>query len=327
MRKVLTEKLKEAAYAVLPITVIILTLHWTIAPLSPGTLGMMVAGMVMLYMGLALFSIGVEIAMLPIGQHVGSALISSRKLPLIIIVLFIFGFIVTVAEPDLSVLANQVASIPNPTLIVGVSLGVGAFLVLAVRRVIFHWRLGYVLATAYPLAFIIAIFSSDYLAVAIDSAAVTTGPVTVPFLLAIGSGFAAVSGRRDAEDDNFGISSICSVGPIISVLILGMFHDSSNTKYLPQQPTEITDVSGLLSLFGVGMWHTLQEVIVILLPIVAVFLIFQIIKLKLSHSELIKYSWDSPICDRAFHIPDGVNNGFAAADLGRDHWQTFVHWI
>ena len=253
MKKVLLDKLKESALAVIPIGTIILLLHWTIAPLSGWTLPMMLIGLALLFVGLTLFSIGVEIAMLPIGQHVGSALISSRKLPFIAIMLFIFGFIVTAAEPDISVLSAQVASIPDFTLIVGISVGVGAFLVIAVLRVVFRWRLGHVLAIAYPAAFLIALFSSDYLAIAVDSAAVTTGPVTVPFLLAIGGGFASVSSDRNTEGDNFGISSICSVGPIISVLILGMFFDPSNTRYLPPQSMKVANVAGLFRLFGSGI--------------------------------------------------------------------------
>lgn len=330
MQKVLTEKLKESALAVVPISAIILALHWTIAPLPGWTLGMMLVGMLMLFVGLALFSIGVELAMMPIGQHVGSALISSRKLPLVIIVLFIFGFIVTAAEPDLSVLANQVASIPNMALIAGISVGVGVFLVIAVLRVVFHWRLGRVLAIAYPVAFIVAIFSSDYLAVAIDSAAVTTGPVTVPFLLAIGGGFAAVSNSKNAEEDNFGISAICSVGPIISVLILGMFHDSANTQYLPQKSAEITDASGLFTLFGSGMWHTLQEVIILIVPVLVVFLIFQIIKLKLSRSELIKIFVGLGYLLIGLTIfLTGVNKGFmpAAVSLGEAIGKLSYNWI
>jgi len=330
MRKVLMEKLKESIYAVLPISAIILVLHFTIAPLSPWTLWMMLVGMAMLFVGLTLFSIGVELAMLPIGEHVGSALISSRKMVLIIIALFIFGFIVTAAEPDLSVLANQVASIPNLMLVIGISVGVGMFLVVAVLRVVFRWRLGHVLTIAYSIAFIVAIFSSDYLAVAIDSAAVTTGPVTVPFLLAIGSGFAAVSNSRNAEDDNFGISAICSVGPIISVLILGMFYDSTNTQFLPQQSAEITDISGLFSLFGLGMWHTLQDVIIIIVPILAVFLIFQIIKLKLSRIELIKIFVGLAYLLIGLTIfLAGVNNGFmpAATSLGEAIGQLSYKWI
>lgn len=144
--KVLIEKVKESALAVMPISAIILVLHFTVAPLPGWTLGMMLVGMVMLFVGMTLFSIGVESAMLPIGRHVGSALISSRKLSLIIVVLFVFGFVATMAEPDLSVFANQVGSIPKTALLVGISVGVGAFLVLAVLRVVFHWRLGSVLA-------------------------------------------------------------------------------------------------------------------------------------------------------------------------------------
>lgn len=196
MRKVVTEKMKESVLAVLPIGVIILALHFTVAPLPGWTLAMMLVGLAMLFVGMVLFSIGVEMSMLPIGRHVGAALISSRKLTLIIAVLFVFGFVATMAEPDLSVLANQVSSIPKPALLTGISVGVGAFLVLAVLRVIFHWPLGRVLTISYALAFIVAIFSGDYLAMAVDAAAVTTGPVTVPFLLAIGSGFAAVSSGK-----------------------------------------------------------------------------------------------------------------------------------
>jgi hypothetical protein len=328
--KVLIEKVKESALAVVPISAIILVLHFTVAPLPGWTLGMMLVGMVMLFVGMTLFSIGVESAMLPIGRHVGSALISSRKLSLIIVVLFVFGFVATMAEPDLSVFANQVGSIPKTALLVGISVGVGAFLVLAVLRVVFHWRLGSVLAIAYPIAFIVAIFSSDYLAVAVDAAAVTTGPVTVPFLLAIGGGFAAVSNRKDAQEDNFGISSICSVGPIISVLILGMFYNSGDTQYLPQQAATVSSGAELASLFGNSLWHSLGEVIIILAPIVAVFLIFQIVKLKLSRSELFRIFAGLVylLVGMAIFLA-GVNNGFlpAAVALGETMGQLSYNWI
>ena len=330
MKRVLSEKLKEASLAVLPIGIIILILHFTVAPLNGGTLAMMFVGMAMLFVGLTLFSIGVELALMPIGEHVGSALISSRKLPLIFIVLFIFGFVVTVAEPDLSLLANQVASIPNTTLIIGISVGVGMFLMLAVLRILFHWRLGRVLSVVYPLAFIVAIFSSEYIAVAIDAAAVTTGPVTVPFLLAIGGGFAAVSSSRDAENDNFGISSLCSVGPIITVLILGMFHDSADTSYLPQKDVVIDSAGQLFKLFGHGLWETLIEVIIILIPIVIIFLIFQVIKLKLSRSELIKIAVGVAYLLGGLTIfLAGVNKGFmpAATALGEEIGGLPYNWI
>ena len=330
MKKVLFEKLKDACLAVFPICGIILLLHFTIAPLSGSTLAVMFVGMLMLFIGLTLFSIGVELALMPMGQHVGSSLISSKKLPLIFIVLFIFGFIITVAEPDLSVLANQVSSIPNMTLILGISVGVGIFLMLAVARILFHWPLGRVLAVAYPLAFIIAIFSSDYLAVAIDAAAVTTGPVTVPFLLAIGGGFAAFSQSKNSEEDNFGISAVCSVGPIITVLILGMFHNSSNIDDVPQADAAVEGVTQLFKQFGHGLWETLIEVIIVLVPIVIIFLIFQIIKLRLSRSELVKIFVGVVYLLVGLTVfLTGVNKGFlpAATMLGEEIGKLSYNWV
>lgn len=331
MRAVLHEKFKESLLAVLPISVIILILHFTIAPLQSSELAVLSIGMVLLFIGMILFSVGVELALLPIGEHVGSALISSRKPLLIFVVLFIFGFIVTAAEPDISVLANQVASIPNTQLIIGISIGVGLFLVLAVLRILMHWKLGRVLSIIYPLAFMVAIFfSRDYISVAIDAAAVTTGPVTVPFLLAIGGGFAAVTGGKDSEENNFGISSICSVGPIIMVLILGMFHDSSSTQYLPQKDVGGEAASRLVSFFADGLWHALIEVVIIIVPIVAIFLLFQIIKLKLSRSELQKIFTGVIYLVVGLSIfLAGVNNGFlpAATALGEAIGKLSFNWI
>lgn len=330
MRKVLFEKMKESALAVVPISMIVLALHATVAPLPGWTLGAMLMGAFMLFLGMTLFSIGVESAMMPIGQHVGSALISSRKLPLIVSVLFLFGFVVTMAEPDLTVFANQVASIPSSTLLVGISLGVGVFLVVAVLRVIFHWKVGWIVAIGYPLAFLIAVFSSDYLAVAVDAAAITTGPITVPFLLAIGSGFAAVSSRKDADEDNFGVSGICSVGPIIAVLILGMFFNASDTQYQPAQPAVPESVGAFFRLFGSGLWHSLTEVLIILAPILGVFLIFQLVKLKLARSEMIRIFVGLAFLLLGMTIfLTGVNKGFlpAATALGEIMGKLPNNWI
>ena len=331
MRAVLLEKFKESLLAVLPISIIILILHFTIAPLSERELAILSIGMIMLFIGMILFSVGVELALLPIGEHVGSALISSRKPVLIFTVLFIFGFIVTAAEPDISVLANQVASIPNTQLIIGISLGVGVFLCIAVLRILMHWRLGRVLAVIYPLAFIVAIlFSQEYISLAIDAAAVTTGPVTVPFLLAIGGGFAAATGGKDAEENNFGISAICSVGPIIMVLILGMFYDPTSTQYLTQPDVSSKGANQLVAFFANGLWHSFVEVIIIIVPIVAIFLLFQVVKLKLSHSELHKIFIGIIylVVGLAIFLA-GVNNGFlpAATALGEAIGNLSFNWI
>jgi len=330
MRDIIKEKVSESMLAVLPICVMILLLHFTIAPLKSELLAMMFVGMAMLFVGMILFSIGVELSLLPIGEHVGSALIASRKLPLIIVVLFIFGFVVTAAEPDLFVLAHQVGSIPDLTLIIGISVGVGLFLILAVLRILFRWRLGRVLAIIYPLAFCIAIFASDYLAIAVDAAAVTTGPVTVPFLLAIGGGFAAATSGRNAEEDNFGISSICSVGPIMTVLIMGMFFVPTDTQYLGQPEIAGEGARTVFAIFADGLWHSLKDVIMITIPIVSIFLLFQVVKLKLSKTELMKIFVGIIYLMIGLTVfLAGVNNGFmpAATAFGEAIGALEYNWI
>ena len=330
MRDIIKEKVQESALAVLPICVIILALHFTIAPLQSDMLQMMFVGMALLFVGMILFSIGVELSLLPIGEHVGSALIASRKIVLIVVVLFIFGFVVTAAEPDLFVLAKQVGSIPDLTLIIGISVGVGLFLILAVLRILFHWKLGHVLAIAYPMAFCVALFAADYLGVAIDAAAVTTGPITVPFLLAIGGGFAAVTGGRSAEEDNFGISAICSVGPIMTVLILGMFFPASDTQYLGQ--AEIASEGGrqLFEIFAGGLWHSVKDVVMVIVPIVTIFLIFQLVKLKLSRNELLKiFVGIGYLMVGLALFLTGVNSGFmpAATEFGKTMGSLPNNWV
>lgn len=328
--KILWDKFKESLQAVVPIGVIILILHFTIVPLPLGTLALMLVGMVMLIVGLSLFSIGTDLAMMPMGQHIGSALIRSKNLPVVVISLLVFGFAVTVAEPDLSVLANQVASIPNNQLIIGIAVGVGVFLVLATLRILFRWRLNRLLVVLYIIAFIFAFISKDYIAVAFDASAVTTGPITVPFLLAIGAGFSASMAGKDTDEDTFGICGICSIGPIIAVLILGMFFDSSNNSYITQPDANVGGAAELFAIFGDGIVHTFLEVILVLLPIVAIFIIFQMVRLRLSKTELIKIVVG--LIYLLFGLTiflAGVNYGFmpAAKFLGENMGALDFNWV
>lgn len=286
--RTLLEKLVESLRAVVPIGAIVLVLHFTISPMPLGTLMLMVAGMVLLIIGFTLFSIGTEIAMMPMGEHIGSALIRSKSMPVIIICLIVFGIAVTAAEPGLAVLANQVASIPNTQLIIGISVGVGIFLVLATLRILFRWPLGRLLIVMYIITFALAIFMSDYVAVAFDASAITTGPITVPFLLAIGAGFTSIMVGRGSDDDSFGICAVCSVGPILAVLILGMFYNANDTSYTQQTADSAGSFGELISIYWDGLVQTFFEVLVVLVPIVAIFIIFQIVKLKLSRTELVK---------------------------------------
>ncbi|MDR1731122.1 MAG: DUF1538 domain-containing protein [Synergistaceae bacterium] len=288
MEKILVGKLKESLQAVLPVVAIILFVHLTLAPMSKEILTSMLWGMAFLIVGLTLFSLGTDLAMMPMGQHIGSALLQSRNLALLTGGCFIFGFVVTIAEPDLQIMTHQVPSIPDFTLLVSIAAGVAAFLVLAVLRVLFRFRLSYALIVMYAFTFLIALFSADYLAAAFDASAVTTGPVTVPFLLAMGAGLAAVSGGRESADDNFGICAICSIGPILAVLIAGLFFDPQSTRYEVDVPAAVGGAGALATVFALELVHSLRNVGMVIVPIAGIFMIFQITHLKLSRTELVK---------------------------------------
>jgi hypothetical protein len=288
MEKILQEKLKESLQAVLPVGVIILLIHLTIAPMPGGTLLLMVCGMAFLIVGLTLFSLGNDIAMMPMGQHIGAALLQSKNLRLLIGGCFLFGFVVTVAEPDLQVMTKQVPSVPDFILLGSIAAGVGIFLVLAVLRVLFRLELSRMLIVLYILTFLVTLFSADYLAVAFDASAVTTGPITVPFLLALGAGLASVSGGRGSADDNFGICAICSIGPILAVLLAGLFFDPRSTLYETATSAVFENFDALVKLFAVGLLHSFRDVAMVIVPIAGIFTIFQVTHLKLSRTELVK---------------------------------------
>ncbi|MDR1622906.1 MAG: DUF1538 domain-containing protein [Synergistaceae bacterium] len=330
MKKIVLEKLQESLRAVFPIGLIILLLHFTLVPMPVGTLVLMVFGLTMLIVGLMLFSLGTDMAMMPMGERIGSVLLQSKNLTLLLSGCLVFGFIVTVAEPDLQVMTKQVPSIPDLTLLGSVALGVGIFLVVAVLRLLFRKSLSHMLIVLYILTFIIALFSADYLAVAFDASAVTTGPITVPFLLALGSGFAAVSSGKGSEEDNFGICSICSVGPILAVLITGLFFDSQSTGYEMETPATVANLAEFLTLFGVGLVHSFGEVAMPLIPIAGIFAIFQFTHLKLSKTELVKIGIGLLYLLAGLTIfLTGVNKGFMPAGkyLGESMGRLEYNWI
>ncbi len=289
MYRNLTTKIKESLVSVLPITVIVLILNFTVAPMTGGTVALFLLGALLLIVGMSLFSLGAEIAMMPMGESIGSHLTKTRKLSILIVVALIMGIAITVAEPDLQVLAEQVPSVPNMVLVLAVAVGVGVFLLLALLRIVFQKKLIAILMIAYALVFALAVFTNeDFLAVAFDSGGVTTGPITVPFILALGVGVGAVRGGKTAQDDSFGLVAICSVGPIIAVMIMGMVFNSSggfaSDLFVPQ----INGIQDLLRAFGERFPEFFRDVGIALAPIVVFFAIFQVLFLKLPKGHLIK---------------------------------------
>ncbi len=234
-RSAVREKVAESARCVLPIVLIVVLLCLAAAPMKPDLLLSFLIGGVMLVVGMGLFSLGAEQSMTPIGTKIGTALTRTKNLPLILGVSFALGFAITVAEPDLQVLAETVPHISSTVLLLTVGVGVGLFMAVCMLRIVTGANLRWLLIGCYALIFLLAAFSTrDFLGIAFDSGGVTTGPMTVPFILAMGLGVSNIRSDRRAEADSFGLVALCSVGPILAVLILGFFYQGSERRCRPQ---------------------------------------------------------------------------------------------
>ena len=274
----LREKLLEALQAVLPIAAIVLALCFTIAPVSPSILLCFLLGAAMIVLGIMFFTLGAEMSMTPMGERVGAVITKSRKLPVILGTGFLLGFLITISEPDLQVLANQVASIPKNVLIWTVAVGVGVFLALAVLRIFYRASLAKCLLAAYALLFVLTLFSpKEFLAVAFDAGGVTTGPITVPFIMALGVGVSAIRSTQGHDDDSFGLVALCSVGPILMVLLLGIFYHPTDAAYSAVEIAPVVTTRDVARQFALGFPGYAEEVLLSILPIVTVFVLFQLL--------------------------------------------------
>ena len=327
----LREKLLEALQAVLPIAAIVLVLCFTIAPVSPSILLCFLLGAAMIVVGIMFFTLGAEMSMTPMGERVGAVITKSRKLPVILGIGFLLGFLITISEPDLQVLANQVPSIPNRTLILSVAAGVGLFLVFAFLRMLIGISLPKLLVLFYGMIFLLAAFvPKEFLAVAFDSGGVTTGPMTVPFIMALGVGVSAIRGDRHAADDSFGLVALCSVGPILAALILGIAFRASDSTYIPPVLPEVSDSVELWQLFHEGLPEYIKEIASSLLPIVVMFGVFQAVALRLDKRTLgriavgLAYTYVGLVL-----FLTGANVGFMPAGnyLGQVLTGQSYHWV
>ncbi len=285
-KNLLEEKLKEAATSVIPITVIVLVLCFTITPISNSMLVSFSFGAAMLILGMAFFTLGADTAMMPIGNKVGACITKSKKVWIIVIVSFLLGVIITISEPDLQVLANQVPTIPNAVIIWSVALGVGIFLVIAMLRILIGIRLSWLLLGFYACAFLLATqVPKDFWAVAFDSGGVTTGPMTVPFIMALGVGVSSIRSDRHAGDDSFGLVALGSIGPIIAVLVLGLVYPTEGT-YTPVAIPETETSKDSIWLFLDAIPTYMHEVLMALAPIIAFFYLFNFFIIKLGKRAL-----------------------------------------
>ena len=288
-RSKLSEKLNESLKAVLPIVGIVLVLSFAVAPIPPGILMAFLLGAALLIIGMMLFSLGAELAMTPMGERVGTCMTRTKKVWLMLLLGFLLGFIITISEPDLQVLANQVQAVPNMVLIVTVAVGVGILLLIALLRMLLSIPLRTLLVGFYIVVFVLAMFvPKEFLAVAFDSGGVTTGPMTVPFIMALGVGVSAIRSDKHSANDSFGLVSLCSIGPILAVLILGLIYRPDSAGYTPVAVPDVADSKDLARLFAVEFPTYLKEIAVSLLPIAAFFLIFNFAAMHLKKKQLIR---------------------------------------
>ena len=210
--------------------------------------------------------------MIPLGEAVGKEITRSKKVWVIVAISFLIGVIITVAEPDLQVLAGQVPSIPDRVIIWSVALGVGVFLVIALLRILFAIQLSYLLIGFYAIVFVLAGFvSPNFWAVAFDSGGVTTGPITVPFIMALGVGVSAVRNDREAGGDSFGLVALCSIGPIITVLLLGLLYQPDGSTYTPVSVPDAKDTAEMFRSYTHALPEYFKEIFLSLAPILAFF--------------------------------------------------------
>jgi len=276
MNQKLKEKTLESLSAVLPITAIVLVISSILVPMEIGTIAMFLVGAVMLIFGMGFFQLGSEMSMTPLGEGIGIQLSKSRRIISIVLIVFVVGAIITIAEPDLQVLASQVPSIPSNILIWTVAIGVGVFLTAAVLRILFKVSLSAMLMVLYGVVFLISFFTpSSFLSVAFDSGGVTTGPITVPFIMAMGVGFASVRSDKNASDDSFGFVALSSIGPILAVMLLGIFYNPQGTAYTSVEIASVVTTQDIVRQFMYALPEYAKEVLISIVPIAAVYLIFQ----------------------------------------------------
>lgn len=283
------EKIKESVWSVLPITLIVALLCIFLIPIKSGLMLSFLIGSIMIIFGMALFTLGSDLSMMQIGNHIGAKLTKSKKLLLILSLSFILGAAITVAEPDLQVLATNTPDIDSNALVFTVSAGVGLFLMLSMVRILFGIPLKWMLVFFYALVFLLSAFAkSSFLSVAFDSGGVTTGPMTVPFIMALGVGVASIRSDSKAKSDSFGLIALCSIGPVLAVMILGMIYDigGSSSSTMTARDFDYSVDLGMHYIKELPAY--LLEVAVALLPIFVFFMLFQIISLKLRKRALTK---------------------------------------
>lgn len=280
----------ESLQSVLPIAAIVLLLSISVSPLNAGVLVQFLFGTMLLIIGMSFFTIGSGLSMQPLGEGIGVQVGKAKKIFFSLLICFLLGMLITIAEPDLTVLAEQVPSVPNMVLIICVAVGVGIFLAVALWRAKKGIPLSRLLIVFYAAAMLLTVFvAADFIPTAFDSGGVTTGPITVPFIMALGAGIAGIGSDKNSAENSFGLVALCSIGPILSVLVLSLFYEAKAET----TQTVIAAVSTTQEAFLQFVYqfpHYCKEVAIAFLPIVAVFLLYQLIFRRFHRSQMLRMS-------------------------------------
>lgn len=317
------KKLKDALLSTLPVLAVVLILYATqILTLTIVQLVVFLSSAVLVVIGMWLFNIGAETSMATMGEMVGSSITKKQKMWMLVLVFFLFGLFITIAEPDLTVLADQVPGIPSYILIVSVGIGVGIFIVIGALRILFQKSLKVWLLGFYALMFAVAcLVDKSYIPLSMDSGGVTTGPITVPFILAVGIGIATTRGGNKTNSDSFGLVAFASIGPILTVMILSLIMRNNSLTYSFTPVTMSDDVTNassyldpfvhaLLPRFEEAVMGTLLQVLISLAPIVVFFLVYNFVFLKLPARKILR------TIDGVFYVYIGLVFFMTAVEAG-----------
>ena len=286
------QKFKDVALAVIPITLIVILLNFTIAPIGNDLMWKFLIGAIFIILGLSIFLFGVDLGIQPIGSLMGSTLAKKKNIGMIVIFGVILGFLINVAEPDLLILARQINDVTSGvmsqlSIVLVVSVGVGILVAVGLIRIVFKIPLNTLLTILYGIIFVLAIIASDsVLGIAFDSGGATTGSMTVPFILALGMGVSSVQGGKESEEDSFGLVGVASAGPMIAVLTMTIL--SKVTSLSGDLPMAEASTMGIFATFFSKIPHMIYEVALAMLPLIGIFLVFQFLFFKLNKRQLSK---------------------------------------
>lgn len=283
-------KIKESFGSVMPVVFVVLLLCVSLTPIDSGTFLAFIFGCFLAIVGMGIFTLGAENAMTPIGQYISASVIKTKKLWIVLPLFFLVGMFITISEPDLQVLAAELdGTVDYRALIITVGVGVGVFLCVAFLRIVLNIQLSVILIVCYTAIFVMSFFvPNNFVPLAFDAGGVTTGPMSVPFIIAMGTGVAYLRSDKSAEDDSFGLTALCSVGPIVAVMILGIIYKPETVSAAGGETVVIGNSQDLFAEYLRRLPTYLKEVGLALLPIVAFYFIVMLFGGKVAKGELLK---------------------------------------